>query len=138
MIAQPTSPTTTSPLALLEQDVLVLRATLNDALGRIRDMEQQVAAFSPAAIREEHQLVRRDSDEMQLALRLCEELFPANTTEVDVECDPSDPHWKWYTVTVHWVGGIRESIDRQMEWHERLAQAYPGLSDQFRMIVDVQ
>lgn len=138
MIAQPTSTTTTSPLAELQTEVLDLRATLDQALTRIHLLEQQVAAFSPSAVRQEHQLVARDSEEMQCALNLCGELFPGSTAEVDVEFDPSEPHWKWYTVTVHWVGEVRDSIDRQMEWHEKLDQVHPQLGDQFRMVVDLQ
>lgn len=130
-------------LAAAQSEIIELRAALKNALARLGVLEtansnRSLVDLHPSSICEERQLVQADSEEMQGGLRLCAELFPGSNTEVEVDCDPSEPQWKWYTFNVRWAGEIRDSIDRQMEWHNLLAQAYPQLSDQFRMIVDLQ
>lgn len=140
MIAQPTSTTTPSNTEL-EQEVLLLRSALNDALTRIGNLERTVSFFSSQAgdsIRAARQLVTRDSPEMSFGLQLCQETFPGCTVEVDVESDPSEPSWPWYTLTIHWRGEVRDCVDREMVWHEKLAAQFPHVLDQFRLFVDLQ
>jgi hypothetical protein len=84
------------------------------------------------------QLVARDSQEMAEALRLCREVFPGCSTEVEVLCDPSEPDWPWYLLIVHWQGEVRDSIDRQLLWQEKTTAAFPHHFDAFRIFVDLQ
>jgi hypothetical protein len=131
MIAQPTSPTPPAATSGVEQELQLLRTRLDDALSRIDSLEQRL----PIA---ERRLVARDSPEMVHALQLCAEIFPGCTTEIEVLCDPSEPELPWYSVLVHWKGEVRDSVDRQLHWHEKLTATFPHILDEFRIFVDLQ
>jgi hypothetical protein len=151
----------------LEQKVAELELRLGEAFDRIAQLERQglcrqgvefetggeerqrfsqgssesmsgpsFSLTSEAAL--PRQLVQQDSPEMAHALQLCEEVFPGSTTEVEVLWDPSEPDWPWYSREVHWKGEVRDSIDRQMNWHEKMELAFPQIGDQFRIFVDLQ
>lgn len=74
-----------------------------------------------------------DSPEMVYALQLVAECSPGSQTEVEVEFDPSEPHWKWYSFNVSWYGETRETLDRAQDWHSRLDAAFPHVGEQFRI-----
>jgi hypothetical protein len=151
----------------LEQKVAELELRLGEAFDRIAQLERQglcrqglgletgseerqrLSQGSPEMVAEPslslasepatpRQLVPRDSREMAHALKLCEEVFPGSTTQIEVLWDPSEPDWPWYSLEVRWKGEVRDSIDRQMSWHEKMEGAFPRTGDQFRIFVDLQ
>ncbi len=120
----------------LEQRVANLQTRLDEAFARISELEQRT---SPVLSRTKGQVVRRllpqDSQEVAAAFRLLAEIFPGSQARIEIECDPAEPHWPWYSFTVQWQGEIKESIQKELLWHERLAAIYPAIRDQFRLCV---
>lgn len=130
-----------SPLIAIgiEQKVANLELKLAEALDRITQLEQRRPATlaEPYPV-EERVLLPLDSPEMSYALQLAAECFPGSQTEVEVEFDPAEPHWKWYSFNVRWSGEVRDSISRQSTWHSRLDESFPSVGEQFRICVLLQ
>ena len=120
----------------LEQQVATLQLRLNEAFARITQLEHRTG---PVSSRASNQVARAllplDSPEVAAAFELLAEIFPGSQASVEIECDPAEPHWPWYSFTVRWQGEIQESIEKELLWHERLAAAYSTIGDQFRLFV---
>jgi hypothetical protein len=142
MIAQPSHSTIANSPLNLEEEVLQLRADVAELQTRLSRLEAAGAPSMPSetahATAGVRPLFAMDSPEMNFAFQLCAEVFPGSTTEVDVECDPSEPEWPWYSLMVHWKGEVRDSVDRQLAWHEKMSAAFPHVLDEFRIFVDLQ
>lgn len=118
----------------IEQKVTNLETKLAEALDRITRLEHcQPSVVSGPCSPEERQVLPLDSPEMTYALRLAAECFPGSQTEVEVEFDPAEPNWKWYSLNISWPGGIRETLDRSQDWHSRMNAAFPHVGEQFRI-----
>lgn len=130
MIAQPASPATPSALAALEQEVLLLRATLDDALCRIQKLEQQPPQAGSAA----PTLFPLDSPAVKYAQELCAELFPG-TVEIGVNADPDQPESKWYVFQVACSASIERCIELELQFGRRLQDAFPREAGDIRLLV---
>jgi hypothetical protein len=122
----------------LEQEVVLLRAVLNDALGRIGRLEQRVGMLSQSGFpvscasgefghtgETQRTLIPIDSPAMMSALQLCAEIFPGGRTKVETLTDPDDPERSWRHITVYWSGSPRQGIDLQSVWHNRFDALHP-------------
>lgn len=127
MIAQPTSSASPSSPSSVEQEVLLLRTQLDDALGRIHKLEVQVEGKPVAGVEPvvHRPLLPLDSPAMREALELCAEVFPSCRTKLEVLTDPDDPDRTWRLITVYWKSSVREAIDQQSVWHNRFDALHP-------------
>jgi hypothetical protein len=130
MIAQPTSPTTTSPLAGLEQEVGLLRERLDEALGRIQSLEQRL----PQPNSDAEVLFPIDSQVMEFAKQLCAEIFPG-PLEIELSSDPETPDSQWYVLHVACVAAIDECIEKELQFGRRLHDSFPSQAGDIRLLV---
>lgn len=105
--------------------MLLLRARLDDALGRIDRLEQQAVANGTANEPIHRPLIELDSPALTFALELCADVFPGSRTKVEVMTDPDDPGRAWRLITVYWSSSVREAIDQQSVWHNRFDERHP-------------
>ncbi len=135
MIADPTPTTASPPSAGLENEVLLLRATLDDALGRIHRLEERIGGSTTDGAQGEvpvpepstapRPLIALDAPAMTAALALCAEVFPNSRTKLEVLNDPDDPGRSWRLITVYWRSSVREAIDQQSTWHNQFDALHP-------------
>jgi hypothetical protein len=62
------------------------------------------------------------------ARRITEEMFPGNMT-IETDYDPEYPSDEFIVFNVQASGATSELLDRQCEWHRRLAAAIPDYAD---------
>ncbi|WP_254512635.1 hypothetical protein [Anatilimnocola floriformis] len=121
MIAQPAA---TSSGNEVEQELILLRAKVENALQRISHLEQK---SRPA-------LFPIDSPAMIFARELCAQYFPG-PVEVEIASAPDDPESKWYTFIVRGQGSTREVVDKEAEVFKELDRQYPVEAMDIRLAV---
>ena len=62
------------------------------------------------------------------ARRITEELFPGEIT-IETDFDPEYPTGQFVVFNVRATGGTKELLDRQCEWHRRVAAVMPSHAD---------
>ncbi|WP_254513214.1 hypothetical protein [Anatilimnocola floriformis] len=134
-----TGPASTSAVAVplpeaiapaVQAELTSLRNELAATNARLAWLENSVTVLPTT-----RQLVAPNSSEIRTALELTAEVFPGSETEIETECDPAEPGWPWYSLTIYWNGASEEVIDRQLLLHRRLAEAHPDLRDQVRLCI---
>lgn len=127
MIAQPVP---SAPASGIEQDILFLRQTPDEALSRIGNLERQIPLSEPAT----QALFPMDSPALKVAKELCIKFFPG-PLEVEVLSAPDDPSAKWYAITVVAKGTAKEVVDNQLRWANELDHQFPEEAVDIRLSV---
>ena len=65
---------------------------------------------------------------------ITQELFPGKC-EFTSEFDPEYPDDRYVVVNVEASGELKEIVDRECRWHERIRQRWPNLWDTLRLLV---
>jgi hypothetical protein len=132
MIAQPSSTTSKPEIGSeIQQELVVLRAKLDDAFRRISALELQ-ANYQP----QPSALFAIDAPPMEFAKKLCAEIFPG-PFNIEVACAPDDPAAQWYVFHVQCSAEMRESIDREISFGLRLHDAFPKEAGDIRLAVSM-
>lgn len=126
MIAQPTS---TSGKGSVEEQLVVLRTKLDDALDRISSLEGK----SPTP-QSRPALFSTDAPALIFAKQLCSEIFPG-PIEIEVAAAPDEPDAKWYALTVVAQGTAQEIVDKQLRWASLLDHQFPDEAVAIRLSV---
>lgn len=127
MIAQPAAtPSPSSSGVQVEQELLVLRASLDDALRRISNLELASKPRSP--------LFPSNSPAMAFAKELCAEIFPG-PLKVEVACAPDEPGDQWYVLFVDCQAAMDDCLKREIEFGLRLHDAFPLEGGDIRLAV---
>lgn len=69
------------------------------------------------------------------ARRITEELFPGEIT-IETDFDPEYPSEEFVVFNVRATGETKELLDRQCEWHRRIAAIVPADGESFRISID--
>jgi hypothetical protein len=67
-------------------------------------------------------------------LELTEKMFPGKP-DVSVKRDPEDPENHFIVFTVEFSGTPKDSVQRRLEWHERVGKIPPGSSGSYRLSI---
>ena len=135
-----TVPTTDPPVLsvpLLESIPPAVHAELTPLRGELAatklrlDWLESRVSVSPLV----RPLMPPDSPECQFAMDLAAEVFPGCESELEVECDPAEPEWPWYSLAIRWQGARAEVMDKRLLWHRRMSDAFPHLRDEFRLSI---
>lgn len=125
MIAQPTS---TSGSGSVEEELVVLRTKLDDALYRMSNLEGKSTTEGRPT------LFPIDAPPMIFARQLCAEIFPG-PVEIEIATAPDEPEAKWYTLTVFAQGNAQEIVDKQLRWASQLDRQFPNEAVDIRLSV---
>ena len=68
-------------------------------------------------------------------VRMSRELFPGPVS-TEAMSDPDAPGESWTVLNVEFAGTPHEIIQRQCEWHERLARQFPAAVSLVRLSID--
>ena len=79
----------------------------------------------------------RTAPDPQLAeiVGMSRELFPGPVS-AELMSDPDEPSESWTVLNVESAGAPHEIIERQCEWHERLARQFPEAVSTVRLSID--
>lgn len=115
-------------------------------LSRIAELEREVQSLKATV----ENLARRDASELSIrhplphasretldkVVRLTQELFPGSVS-VDLLGDPESPEDVFVVLGVEATGDDERLIDRQCEWHERVAELASD-ANSFRLSIHPQ
>jgi hypothetical protein len=63
------------------------------------------------------------------------EMFPGSAPEIETVADPEDAAHPFLMVTVQWAGDPRDSVEKRLEWHRRIARLGGGKTPGIRLSI---